>query len=156
MPTSTRENILANVKTTLEAITAGTYNTTVRRVVRGLIAPTDQVVTPMIFFTAQDAPGQPLEGGGSTSGLDVWLMRVDVTGIVERGFGPSDTAAHALLHDILYAMGQDRTRGGYARNCAPVATSTEVVEGPGEPWAICNAGFEVVYRVDHANPATVR
>lgn len=156
MPTSTRESILANVKTTLEAITAGTYNTTVRRVIRGLIAPADQIVTPMIFFTATDAAGPPLEGGGSSSGLDVWLMKLDVTGIVERGYGPSDTAANALMHDILYAMGQDRTRGGYARNCVPVLASTEVVEGPGEPWAIVNVGFEVVYRVDHANPATVR
>lgn len=157
MSTSVRENILANVKTTLEGINGvDPYNTTVRRVTRSIMAVTDEVVTPTIFFTATDTAGPPLEGGGSSSGITVWTMRVDVVGVVERGFGPSETAAHNLLHDILYAMGQDRQRGNYARNTTPVALSTETQEGAGEPWAIVRVSFEILYRHDYNAPATQR
>lgn len=157
MATSVRENILANVKTTLEGINGtGSYNTTVRRVTRSVMAMTDEVVTPTIFFTATDTAGPPLEGGGSSSGITVWTMLVDVVGVVERGYGPSDTAANNLLHDIVYAMGQDRQRGNYARDTRPIAVSTETQEGAGEPWAVVRASFEIVYRHDYNAPGTQR
>lgn len=156
MPTMTRESVLAAIKTALEGINgAGSYNTTQRGVFRSLFPATGIGATPVLMFTAEDTAGPPLEGGGSSSGISVWTMRVDITGYIERATA-NETAAHNLLHDISFAMTRDRSLGGFSRNVTPAAQSTESQEGAAEGWITVHSSWIVLYRHDYAVPSQVR
>jgi len=111
---STRENILANIVTTLAGINgAGDYWTNITTVKRVLEIPTD--------LEGEEKPAILVVPTGEIELIenkhayqDVHTMPVGVIGVLDRAEADTGTAINRLMKDISIAMMADVTRGSYA------------------------------------------
>jgi len=148
MANSVRENILANILTTLQGITTiNGYVNTISSVQRWSQDGNSLANVPCIIVNAgqedcEDRPGFITNCKLSVL-LDVWSVK------------PTDTDTHlnSLLGDIKKSLMSDYTRGGYAiatriKNILPFE-STE-----GQPYCGLMVNVEVEYRHKTTDPTT--
>ena len=138
--TSTRENIIANVKSTLEAVaTTNGYNYTLSgRVHRFLKHWDDCNEFPQVFVS----DGEETKDYSENPIVDCFLT------VVIRGYEHDTTDASTkinnLIEDIEKALAVDYTRGGYAVNTTPVSIATD--EGWLTPHGLFEYRFEIFYQ----------
>ena len=155
MPNTVRENIFANLKTTLETIVAGaTYDNTVAEVRRYNINDQALGSYPLIVITPGTETGNdeafPLLKCVLEVILEVWISPA------EDETTATDTLLNSLLGDIKRSLMQDITRGGYAVDTT-VGTLVEPFESlRGQAEAGYFITVKIEYRHDQTNPKTVR
>lgn len=162
---STRENALANLVTTLEAVEAGAnYNYTIEKVGR-IDGP---------FFIYLDQTYRTLafvEEGNSSWALDrhdgTWLVTVEVFVQVARVYEDEDvppwdatetksTIRSKMIGDVVKALLASNTRGGYAKrgfivtDDAPLYAPEEY--DPEGRWVAHEIRFEMAIEVDESTP----
>lgn len=172
--TSTRENALANIKTTLEAVVSGSsYNYTMDEVHR-----IDGPFFSYLEFVAGDTVAFIEEGQSSwvreTQG-GLHLVTVEVFVSVARRYQPppdnpllyttenKSTIRSKLIADVVRALEADYIRGGYAkRGFYPTDDGPQNLDyldegedGPVwilEPWVAHEIRFEMAMEVDESAP----
>jgi hypothetical protein len=153
MSLSIRENILANLKTTLEGITAAAgYTHTMAGVSRWSSKSNETRQTPCIVINS--GPEEKLQQPNPqatcrlTVYLDVWMRSPDTDTTA------SDTYLSSLLADVEKAVMADHTRGGYAENTAVVsAVPFETVDG--QPVFGIVVEVLITYKHSITNPYSV-
>lgn len=154
---SIRENILANVKTTLQAIAPGGtpaagYATAVKQVFRWGMDATQVLEFPILVFG-------DLNEAYTQNSLQLLhrTLTVVVEGFHKVEFESDDTVAQAatsFLADIEKALMADVTRGGNAVDT--ILKSNEVfVESSGSPLIWISVAADVKYRTKLTNPASL-
>lgn len=145
-----RENILANIKTTLEGITKeNQYNNDIASVQRWLQRGNSLKMIPCIIITAGPESKNPAPNPLATCHLTVYLdifFRQE-----ETDANATDTLINSLLGDVEKALMVDNTRGGYAKDTNIQSNIPfETTEGQ------VNAGIvielDIVYQHQLANP----
>lgn len=150
MPT-VRENILSNIKTTLETITiANGYANTIASVQRWDKRGNVLRQVPCIVVNAGQEEKQmspnPLFTCRLSVYLDLWI-RQD-----ESDAQPTDTLLSSLLGDIEKALMVDNTRGGYAiETNIKSNVPFETVEG--QPHAGLTIELEILYQHKQSDPS---
>ncbi len=172
--TSTRENALANIKTTLEAVTAGSsYNYTIGEVYRAdgpFFAYLDDVQSATVAFIEEgQSSWAPDTHGGK------WLVTLEVfIGIAHR-YEPNDerplvntgdsksTIRSKMVADVIAALLADNIRGGAAERGFTVTDDgpqnlDDIEDGENgptwflSPWVAHEIRFEMAMIVDESSP----
>lgn len=151
---SVREDVLADIKSTLEGITTGNgYNHDVAAVVRGEVTPTMFKAFPVITF---DDIGESYDRKNNHS-LHKEL-RVAVLGLLRINKHTGDDAVRAaasnLLADIEKALMQDRCRGGNAIDTLLKSNDIESGEAT-SPYAFVVLELVVTYRTNLTDPTSI-
>lgn len=150
-----RERILQKIAERLVITQGDTYFTTIPAVYRTVVNPTDSYDgPPIVYVIAPTDTVAQRDGRGSTAGCVERNMDVDIN-VLWRQETASDTAANLIARDIEAAMGSDRQFSTLALNSYPVGQEIVTLEGQ-EPWATIRIRWQIVYRVDFANPSTQR
>ena len=158
-----KEDIIANLKTALETISAGgTYYTSVERVTRYAGGPMDVTVFPSIVMTPLGtAYGPPATQGTLTSAasfrvsLDLFLRTRGSSSSL--GTDPDvPVSLEKFIRDVRQAVIVDRTRGGKAINTFAVSDEIFYPTQDDDPYATARVTIEVNYRTswDDLNTAT--
>jgi hypothetical protein len=110
-----RENILANIKTTLDTITiANGYDNDIASVQRWMQRGNSLRLIPCIIITAGQEDKVPEPNPMMTCHLTVFLfiyLRQEETDV-----NPTDQLINSVIGDVEKALVIDNTRGGNARN----------------------------------------
>ena len=151
---SVREDVLADIKTTLEGISvANGYNHDVASVTRGEVSVTLLKVFPAITF---DDVGESYDRKNNHS-LHKEL-RVAVLGLLKVSKHMGDdavrAAASSLLADIERALMQDRCRGGNAIDTLLQSNDIESSEAT-SPYAFVVLELLVKYRTSLTDPNSI-
>lgn len=150
MSTSIRENILAELKTTLEAITvAHGYTNTIASVQRWNQRGNSLALVPCIVINSGQEEKRPEPNPQATCKftiyLDVWYRQDD------DETRPSDQIISGLLADVEKALMVDPTRGGNAEDTNILNNVTfETVEG--QPSFGIILELEIVYKHKLTDP----
>lgn len=151
---SVRENLLENIKTTLEGITkANGYDYDIASVQRWKQHGNDFISQPVIIICAGNEEKEATPSSLVTCNLKVYLdvyVRQE-----EDATEPTDTLLNEILRDIEVALSADYTRGGYAHetrvtNIFPFVTSEEA------PHAGFTIEVTVLYQHDYGDPEQQR
>ena len=150
MPT-VRENILANIKSTLEGITpANGYENAIASVQRWDKRGNALRLVPCIVVSSgpeqKDPFPNPMFTCHLTVYLDVWV-RQDSSD--DQG---TDSILSSLLGDIEKAIMADHTRGGFAKNTV-MRSNVPFESVEGQPHAGLIIEIEVLYQHQQTNPA---
>ena len=158
-----KEDIIANLKTALETISAGgTYYTTVERVTWYVGGPMDMTEFPCIVMTPEGTEyGPPATQGTLTSAAS---FRVNL-GLYIRNRGASSSLGvdpdvpvelEKFIRDVRQAIIVDRTRGNKAINTFAVSDQIFAPTQDDDPYATAQLIIEVSYRTnwDDLNIAT--
>lgn len=145
-----RESILANLKTTLEAITKDHgYNNDIVSVQRWLQRGNPLRQVPCIIITAgpesKNPAPNPLVTCHFTVYLDVYFRQE------ETSTDPTDKVTNSLLGDIEKALMVDNTRGGYARD-TNIQSNIPFETAEGEITAGIVIELDIVYQHQLSNP----
>lgn len=154
MPDTVRENIFANLKTSLEAITTGNgFDNTIQEVRRYDI--NDETVGPFPMIVIN--PGReasvdnayPLTSCRIEVELELWhRINPDET-------NPTDKILNSILGDIKKKLKQDVTRGGNAVDTHITGVEPfEDLRGQSEVGLFIDV--VITYRHDQTDPKTVR
>ncbi len=148
MANTVRENILANVKTTLEGISiANGYNNDIASIQRWKQKGNLLRQVPCIIINAgleDKKPGpDPLVTCKLTVSLDLWIR--------DDSDNPTDTILNSLFGDIEKALAVDYTRGVSATD-TNILSSTPFETVEGAPHAGLMIEVEVHYRHQRTNP----
>lgn len=150
-----RERILQKIAERLVITQGDTYFTTIPAVYRTVIHPPDvHDGPPIVYVIAPSETPAQRDGRGSTAGCVEWNMDVEIN-VLWKQESASDTTANLVARDIETAMASDRQFSTLALNSYPVGKEIVTLEGA-EPWASIRIRWQVVYRVDFANPSTQR
>lgn len=147
-----RENILANIKTTLDGITvANGYVNTLAKVERWKQHGNSVKSVPCVFITAGPEDQEPTPNPYVTCKLTVYLevwMRQE-----ESDTAPSDSYLNSLLGDIEKSLAVDVTRGNYAKDTnLKNSIPFETVEGQANMGL--NIELEIVYQYKQGDPTS--
>ena len=150
MPT-VRENILANIKTTLEGITiANGYNNTIASVQRWDKRGNALRQVPCLVVNAGQEEKQMSPNPNFTCRLSVYIdlwIRQD-----EADAQATDTVLSGILGDIEKALMVNNTRGGYAIDTSIKSNVPfETVEG--QPHAGLTIELEILYQHKQSDPS---
>jgi len=158
-----KEDIIANLKTALETITAGSdYYTDVQRVTRYVGGPMDMTEFPCIVMTPEGTTyGPPATQGTLTSAAS---FRV-VLGLYIRNRGASSSLGadpdvpvelEKFIRDARQAIIVDRTRGNKAINTFAVSDQVFSPNQDDDPYAAAQLTIEINFRTnwDDLNIAT--
>lgn len=152
-----QELILREIKSRLEGINAtsapDTYYNRVRRVVRGLINPDQDVGALTLQLSSVNNAVKQYQSGGGAGGVCYRVMTVAVDAWLHKEF-LSDTDSIRLAADIERAVMSDRKNGGHSectwwQGAAPMAAPDEAA-----PTAYLRVQFTVEYRTAAGLPAT--
>ncbi len=151
---SVREDVLADIKTTLEGIsTGGGFNFDVASAIRGQVTITAFKAFPAITF---DDLGETYDRKNNHS-LHKEL-RVAVLGLLKVNKHTGDDAVRAaasnLLADIEKALMQDRCRGGNAIDTLLQSNDIESSEAT-SPYAFVVMELVVKYRTNLTDPTSI-
>ena len=152
--TSVREQILANIKTTLESISiANGYHNDVQRVLRYKIAAWQTIIFPTLMVVGVHVDKKAIEGGPSR-------MNATLYGAVMCCLNVDPVEDTETLHDLLTldvekALQVDVRRGGIARDTTIVGDDLQVVEAE-LPFAVSTLTFEVMFTYDRQDPTFPR
>ncbi len=146
-----KENILANVKTTLEAITISNgYVNTVLSVQRWIQKGNSLINVPCIIVNAgpeeMEMSPNPFFTNKLLVYLDVWV-RQD-----ESDTQSTDTILNSLLGDIIKALMVDNTRGGYAID-TNIKSNVPFETVEGQPHAGIVVEVEIIYQHKLTDPS---
>jgi hypothetical protein len=143
--------VIANLKAALEAILpANGYQTTVRAVYRGLVAP-QAAPTPFICIATGRETYQELAWPNVNRRLPMTLV-----GELEVPEGAGDGAADEadrFLADMEKAVLANAKRGGYAVG-TKLVSNVIFSDDPQEPWVEVQLDIEVEYRTTRTDPYT--
>lgn len=152
MANTVRENILGNVKTTLEGITvvlgfANTIASVQRWDMRGKTSATTPYITIAAGTELKDPAPYPLYTCRMTVFVIVWVRQLssDVT--------KTDSLFSLIVGDIEKALMTDPTRGGYAQNTV-LRSNTPGESSDGEPEACMIIEVEILYRHRRDDPTS--
>lgn len=150
MPT-VRENILANIKTTLEAITvANGYNNTILSVQRWDKRGNALRQVPCIVVSAGQEEKQMSPNPYFTCRLsvylDVWIRQDEADGQA------TDTVLSGILGDIEKALMVNNTRGGYAID-TNIKSNVPFETVEGQPHAGLTIELEILYQHTQSDPS---
>ncbi|MDD5450197.1 MAG: hypothetical protein PHO42_06370 [Candidatus Omnitrophica bacterium] len=145
-----RENIIANLKTTLEAITqANGYNNDIASVQRWMQRGNILKSVPCIVISAGQEDKKPEPNPLMTCRLSVYLelyLRQN-----ETDQTPTDSLINSLLGDIEKALMLDYTRGSFALDTNIRAIMPfETQEGQANAGAVIE--IEILYQHQQNNP----
>lgn len=151
MPEPIREEVLANLKTTLQGVTvANGYTYDVACVVRGEITPNRLQSFPAIVF---DDLGETYDRLNNNSHHKE--LRVGLLGVLKVTTGATDDvvrqACGNLLADIEQALMVDRCRGGFAVDTLLQSNDVESGEAV-RPYAFVVLELLAKYRTNLTNP----
>lgn len=128
MTVSVRERILQNVKTTLESVTtANGYDHTISRVERVDFTDWTSGPFPMALIHEPDDSYEVEKNRGASSVLYV-SMALDLLVMIRKPSADKATPMNALIADVMTAMLEDHTRGGYAIWTEPARVSVSVMD----------------------------
>ena len=148
--TTVRENILANIKTTLESVTtANGYDNTIASVQRWDKRGNPLRQVPCIVVSAGQEQKTPLPNPFFTCHLTVYLdvwVRQDAADVVV-----TDSVLSSLLGDIEKAVMADYTRGGFAKDTV-LHSSVPFESVEGQPHAGLIIEIEIVYQHKQGDP----
>ena len=149
--TTVRENILANIKTTLEVITIGNgYDNTIASVQRWDKRGNPLRQVPCIVVSAGQEQKTPVPNPFFTCHLtvylDVWVRQDAIDAVV------TDSVLSSLLGDIEKAVMADYTRGGFAKDTV-LHSSVPFESVEGQPHAGLIIEIEIVYQHKQGDPA---
>lgn len=155
MPTSVRENIIANIATAVGNVsTSNGYNNTLASVQRfqqaGLSVAT--VPTAVVNFD------QERKNVGPADRVDCQLdVSIDVWAIhdTDAVSGSTSTLVDSLAADIEKAVMSDTSRGGYARDCY-VESVTPFRLAEGQPYVGATLSVRIAYMHQLDDPFTAR
>ena len=137
--TTKRENILAQIKTTL-ANTTGVST----RIYRSRVEPLSRGESPAIVI---EPISDDADQNTSMPTLD-WTLRIRVS-VIERASIP-DQEADDTIESLHSKIMSDLTVGGYAIDVQPVRTEFEFIEAD-EPLGVISNEFEIRYRTHVAD-----
>jgi hypothetical protein len=148
--TTVRENILANIKTTLETVTtANGYDNTIASVQRWDKRGNPLRQVPCIVVSAGQERKTPVPNPFFTCHLTVYLdvwVRQDATDALV-----TDSVLSSLLGDIEKAIVADYTRGGFAKDTV-LHSSVPFESVEGQPHAGLIIEIEIVYQHKQGDP----
>jgi hypothetical protein len=150
MSTSIRENILANLKTTLEGITIALgYNNTMASIQRWNQRGNSLALVPCIVVNSGQEEKKPEPNPQATCKLaiylDVWYRQDD------DETRPSDQIISSLLADVEKAIMVDPTRGGNAED-TNILNNTPFETIDGQPSFGVVVELEIVYKHKLTDP----
>ena len=150
MSTSIRENILAELKTTLEAITvAHGYANTIASVQRWNQRGNPLALVPCIVVNSGQEEKKPEPNPQATCKftiyLDVWYRQDD------DETRPSDQIISSLLADVEKALMVDPTRGGNAED-TNILNNTPFETLEGQPSFGIIVELEIIYKHKLTDP----
>lgn len=138
-----RENILANIVTTLQAVNGtGGYNYKLNHVERARLTKFDGIYPAAFVFEETDAPVEEYDSTivrKLTVTVEAWI---ESTSSISQGI-------NKLLADIEKAMMTDRTRGGHAIDTNPPTAQFVVMDGM--PAGVL-VSFDITYHHAAAQP----
>lgn len=144
---SVREQIMRDLKTTLEGITvANGYATDIGTVTRGVGSPLETSELPMASLLPVNDLLEYMPQAAQrvlTVTVRVW---VDIDALADVA-----SALEALMADVEEIMQVDPRRGGYAENTRTGVTQYIYVEAS-ETLAGADIAFEIDYKVSLASP----
>ena len=146
-----RENILANIKTTLEGITvANGYANTIASVQRWDKRGNALRLVPCIIVNAgqeeKEMSPNPYFTCRLSVYLDVWMRQDDADSTA------TDTLLSSVLGDIEKALMVNNTRGGYAID-TNIKSNVPFETVEGQPHAGLTIELEILYQHTQSNPS---
>ncbi len=154
MPTTVRENIIANIKTTLEGISiANGYDNDIANVQRWMQGGNNLRQVPCIILSAgseiKTQEVHPVTTCKLDIIIDVWIRHDEATDP-----RTTDAILNSFLGDVERAMMADIYRGGNAKNT--IITGNMAFESTeGQPYAGIILETEILYRHLATNPKEV-
>lgn len=151
MPTTVREKILADIKTTIETVmVANGYDNTIPSVQRWDKRGNILRQVPCVIVSSgpeqKDQYPNPLFTCHLSVYLDLWI-RQDTDDA-----RATDTILSSLLGDIEKALMLDHTRGGYAKNTV-MRNNVPFESVEGQPHAGLIIEIEIIYQHQQLDPS---
>jgi hypothetical protein len=145
-----RENILENLKTTLESISiASGYHNDIASVQRWRQSGNSLVAVPCIVINAGPEEKEPAPNPFTTCKLtvylDAWIRQA------QDDPQSTDTLLNSLLGDIEKALMLDYTRGGYAKD-TNIKSNVLFETLEGQPQAGIIVELEIIYQHRQNDP----
>lgn len=146
---SKREDIIANIVTTLNTITvANLYNYDISTVTREIkhFRDLDSYPSALVLNAGEERESKSISGNHVRS-----LLTVRIRGIV-KAEEEIETVANNFLEDIEIALcsAASRRRGGYAEDTWP--SKVYMYNGPGKDIQIFDIDFELWYNFLYGSP----